>query len=90
MTRAGRMEGHAWIIDGARTTITQLTEIYYCDYNGRIIEHSAGTTTYVTNLVKYDWGWGNPDDNVWFYSGVFQMPNGNNFNLNISMISYVR
>lgn len=90
MTRAGRMEGHAWIIDGARTTTTQLTEIYYCDYNGRIIEHSAGTTTYVTNLVKYDWGWGNPDDNVWFHSGVFQMPNGNNFNLNISMISYVR
>lgn len=90
-TATGGTAGHAWVLDGIRTTTTQLTEIYYCDYNGRIIEHNAGTTTYTTRMVNYDWGVTVSSDNKWFNSGIFERPsNGYNYNRSVELISYIR
>lgn len=87
----GTTVGHAWVIDGVRTTITQYTEIYYCDYNGRIIEHTSGTTTLTTKQVKYDWGYLDTSDNIWFHNNIFKRPsNGYNYNQNVNIISYIR
>ena len=86
-----RGEGHAWVVDGARTTTTNYKDIYYYNYNGKIIEHTANPYTYITKYVKHDWGWGRPKDNTWIIDNVFQMPDSKDtFNFNVAITSYIR
>jgi hypothetical protein len=82
--------GHAWVVDGARTTTKTSSEIYYCDYNGRIYEIVASSYSITYKEVRYDWGHGNPKTNTWFNDNVFLMNPDRNYNRNVSIISYIR
>ncbi|GEM_PF-121318 len=82
--------GHAWVVDGARTTTTRSTEIYYCNYNGRIIEHNGNTYTYTRKEVRYDWGHGVGYENIWFNDNIFLMRSGRDYKYNVALISYIR
>lgn len=90
MQNGTEKEGHAWVVDGARTTTRTYTEIYYCNYGGKIYEAIGSFYTSTSKEVRYDWGWGVPGENVWFNDNVFLMRPGINFNLNVSMITYIR
>lgn len=82
--------GHAWVVDGARTTTTTWTEIYSIVYNGRIVEAVGNSYTSTSKQVRYDWGWGNANENTWFNDNVFRAsPSDENFNTNVGIISFI-
>lgn len=82
--------GHAWVVDGVRTTTTKHTTVYYCEYNGKVYEQYYDAFTIIDKRVKYNWGWGsNSENNTWVIDNVFSVRNYN-FNQNVSIISYIR
>jgi hypothetical protein len=95
VTNTGEKIGHAWVVDGARTTTTTSTDIYIYVYNGQVFEQGGGTYIYTTKQVHYDWGWGvnnstHPQNNAWFSNNVFQRDsNSHNYNTSNSIISHI-
>ena len=83
-------DGHAWVVDGARTTTLNYIDIYHYNNNGKIIEHTGLAFSYTTKIVRYDWGWGVSNENTWFNDNVFLMRTGYDFKYDISMISSVQ
>jgi uncharacterized protein YvpB len=84
---------HAWVVDGARTINTKYTDIYYCNYNGSIIEADGSSYTITSKQVHYDWGWGpntstNDKRNAWFSDNVFVIGD-RNYNIGNYIISSI-
>lgn len=83
-------KGHAWIIDGVRNTRTTCTDIYTITYNGRVFEASGSSSITSSQTVRYDWGWGNSNENHWFNSNIFTPSSDiSPYNRNVRIISYV-
>ena len=94
-------EGHAWVVDGARSYTTITIDVYTLDYNGKILEATVETGPITTRGVRYDWGYGNylningqiQNVNIWFSDGVFNVNpglSGFNFNNSVKIISHIK
>jgi len=82
--------GHFWVVDGVDDRRTQTFEVWTYNYNGKILEYHLLISDYGSDRVQFNWGLHGVDDG-WFASGVLTAPyNGNNYHLNVRIISSIQ
>jgi hypothetical protein len=84
-------DGHAWVVDGARTTNTVSADVYQCLYNGNIYENTLQNYSISSKIVKYNWGGWNANHNTWFNDNAFVWDaTGGNYNINVKIIGSIQ
>ena len=83
-------KGHAWVIDAYSGTLTEYFDHYSYLYKGKLYEHDELAGELESSMVRFNWGLFYGVFDGWFYSGVFEFPGGNNYNIDVNIISSIK